>query len=53
MRRVIVNEWMSGGFKHGGWHMRYFDDLSQKQVVETMNEAGAFLFGLAYAPAEG
>jgi len=48
MRRVIVNEWMSldgvvqapgaadedatGGFRHGGWHLRYFDDLSREWV---------------------
>jgi dihydrofolate reductase len=61
MRKVIVTEWMSldgvaqapgatdedttGGFKHGGWHLRYFDDLSQKWVVETLTEAGGFLLG--------
>jgi dihydrofolate reductase len=61
MRRVIVNEWMSldgvvqapgaadedptGGFQHGGWHLRYFDDLSQRKVVEQLAEAGGFLLG--------
>jgi dihydrofolate reductase len=61
MRKVIVNEWMSldgvvqapgapdedtsGGFEHGGWHLQYFDDISQKVVVETMAEAGGFLLG--------
>ena len=61
MRKVIVNEWMSldgvvqapgaadedttGGFKHGGWHLRYFDELSQNWVVEGYAEAGGFLFG--------
>jgi dihydrofolate reductase len=61
MRKVIVQEWMtldgvvqapgapdedtSGGFQHGGWHMPYFDDLSQKRVVETLNEAGGYLLG--------
>jgi len=61
MRKVIVNEWMSldgvvqapgaadedtsGGFEHGGWHLRYFDDLSQKWVVQGYAEAGGFLFG--------
>jgi hypothetical protein len=45
MRKVFVNEWMSldgvvqapgdpeedttGGFRHGGWHLRYFDGMSQ------------------------
>jgi hypothetical protein len=45
MRKVIVDEWMSldgvvqapgrpdededGGFPHGGWHLRYFDEVAQ------------------------
>jgi dihydrofolate reductase len=61
MRKVIANEWMSldgvvqapgapeedtsGGFAHGGWHLRYFDDLSQNRVVEYLTEAGGFLLG--------
>ncbi len=61
MRRVIVNEFVSldgvvqapggadedrsGGFEHGGWHLRYFDDLSQKRVLESIVEAGGFLLG--------
>ena len=61
MRRVIADEWMSldgvvqapgapdedrsGGFEHGGWHLPYFDELSQTWVVDYLNEAGAFLFG--------
>jgi dihydrofolate reductase len=61
MRKVIVVEWMtldgvvqapgapeedtSGGFKHGGWHLPYFDDLSRTWVVEGYAEAGGFLFG--------
>jgi dihydrofolate reductase len=61
MRKVIVNEFLSldgvaqapggddedtsGGFAHGGWHLRYFDDLSQKWVVESLTEAGGFLLG--------
>jgi dihydrofolate reductase len=61
MRKVIVNEFMaldgvvqapgaadedtSGGFEHGGWHLRYFDDMSQKWVVGNLTEAGGFLFG--------
>jgi dihydrofolate reductase len=32
-------------FKHGGWHVRYLDKLSQKQAVENIVEAGAFLLG--------
>jgi dihydrofolate reductase len=61
MRKVIVNEWMTldgvvqapgaadedttGGFKHGGWHLPYFDDLSRDWVVEGYAKAGGFLFG--------
>jgi dihydrofolate reductase len=61
MRKVIVNEFMSldgvvqapgsadedpsGGFEHGGWHLGYFDDLSQKWVLESIVEAGGFLLG--------
>ena len=61
MRKVIVNEWMSldgvvqapgaadedttGGFQHGGWHLRYFDELSQQRVLEGIVSAGGFLLG--------
>jgi dihydrofolate reductase len=61
MRKVIADEWVSldgvaqapgapdedttGGFQHGGWHLPYFDELSQGWVVESMTTAGAFLLG--------
>ncbi len=61
MPKVIVNEYMTldgvaqggggtdedttGGFEHGGWHLRYFDDISQNKVVENLTEAGGFLLG--------
>ncbi|HZN92989.1 MAG TPA: dihydrofolate reductase family protein [Myxococcales bacterium] len=61
MRRIIVMEFMtldgvvqapgladedrSGGFKHGGWHTRYMDDLSMKWVNERISSAGGFLLG--------
>ena len=61
MRKVIVIEWMSldgvvqapghaeedtdGGFEHGGWHLRYFDDISRKWVVEGYADVGGFLLG--------
>jgi dihydrofolate reductase len=61
LRKVIVNEWMSldgvvqapgaadedrsGGFKHGGWHLRYFDEVSKEQTLKNVVEAGAFLLG--------
>jgi dihydrofolate reductase len=61
MRKVIVSEWMTldgvvqgpghadedtdGGFEHGGWHMRYFDDISRKWVIAGYAEVGGFLLG--------
>ena len=62
MRKVIVNEFMSldgvaqapggadedssGGFAHGGWHMRYMEDeVAQKWVLGSIVEAGGFLLG--------
>jgi dihydrofolate reductase len=61
MGKVIVNEFMtmdgvvqapggaeedtSGGFKHGGWHMPFMDEIAQKDVLEGINEAGGFLLG--------
>jgi dihydrofolate reductase len=62
MRKLIVNEFMSldgvaqapggddedpsGGFAHGGWHMKYTDDEpAQKWVLESIVEAGGFLLG--------
>src|SRR4051794_34310347 len=61
MRKVIVNEWMTldgvvqapsyadedvtGGFAHGGWHARYFDDLSMNWVIENVRGAGGYLLG--------
>jgi dihydrofolate reductase len=61
MRKLIADEWMtldgvvqapgqpdedpSGGFQHGGWHVGYFDDLAQRQVVDSVVNAGGFLLG--------
>ena len=61
MRKVIVTEWMSldgvvqapgnptedttGGFPHGGWHLPYFDEMSQNWVVDYLTDAGGFLLG--------
>ncbi len=61
MRKVIASEWMSldgvvqapaypdedvsGGFKHGGWHVRYFEDRSMRWVVENVTQAGGYLLG--------
>ena len=57
MRKVVVDEWMSldgvvqapgaaeeditGGFQHGGWHLRYFDETSQKWVLDYLTEGAA------------
>ena len=62
MRKVIANEFLSldgvaqapggadedtsGGFAHGGWHMRYMkDELAQRWVLKSIVEAGGFLLG--------
>jgi dihydrofolate reductase len=61
MRKVIACEWMSldgvvqapvypdedstGGFKHGGWHARYFDATSMNWIIKNVTEAGGFLLG--------
>jgi dihydrofolate reductase len=61
MRKVIVDEWMSldgvvqapgapdedrsGGFEHGGWHLRYFDEASMNWVVDGLTSAGGYLLG--------
>jgi dihydrofolate reductase len=62
MRKVIANEFLSldgvaqapggadedpsGGFAHGGWHMRYMEDeLAQQWVLRSILEAGGFLLG--------
>jgi dihydrofolate reductase len=61
MRKLIADEWMSldgvaqapgapdedttAGFKHGGWHLKYFDEAGQKFVLEGITSAGGFVFG--------
>jgi dihydrofolate reductase len=61
MRKVIVTEWMtldgviqgptsptedaSGGFEHGGWHLRYVDQAFMDWVVRNVTEAGGYLLG--------
>jgi dihydrofolate reductase len=76
MRRVIVNEQLtldgvmqgpgapdedrSGGFEHGGWAMRYFDEVMGEAAGEGMGSAGGLLLGrmtyeifAAYWPKQG
>ena len=59
--KVVVDEWMSldgvvqspsgpdedagDGFIHGGWHMRYFEPVSQQWVLDGLHAATAFLYG--------
>ena len=59
MRKLIANEWLtldgvvqapsypdedaSGGFAHGGWHIRYVDDRFMSWVIENVQGAGGFL----------
>ena len=61
MGKLIVQEWMafdgviqapgdpdedtSGGFAHGGWHLRYFDEGSMQWVVDNLNHASGFVLG--------
>jgi dihydrofolate reductase len=61
MRKVIVNEFMSldgvaqapggeeedrsGGFEHGGWHMRYLDDGSRQWILQLLTRADGYLLG--------
>lgn len=61
MRKLIVTEWISldgvvqspaypdedrsGGFRHGGWHMPYFDDAAREWVLNNVTSAGGYLLG--------
>ena len=61
MRKMIVDEFLSldgvaqapgaededtsGGFAHGGWHMRYMDEPAMEFVLGGIVEAGGFLLG--------
>ncbi len=61
MRKAIANEWVTldgvmqapggekedteGGFAHGGWHMRYMDEVAQQTALQSIAEAGGFLLG--------
>jgi dihydrofolate reductase len=40
-----ADEDTSGGFRHGGWHVGYFDDIAMRLVVENVVKAGGFLLG--------
>jgi dihydrofolate reductase len=42
---IYPDEDQSGGFVHGGWHARFFDDASTKWVVDSVTAADAYLFG--------
>jgi dihydrofolate reductase len=41
-----VEEDTSGGFSHGGWHMRFMEDeLARQWVLKSIVESGGFLLG--------
>jgi dihydrofolate reductase len=61
MGKLIVQVWMTldgvvqapgdaqedttGGFRHGGWSLPYFEDASMKWTIGNLNEVDAFLLG--------
>jgi dihydrofolate reductase len=61
MVKVIVQDWMtldavvqapgdpeedtSGGFRHGGWSLPYFEETAMSWMVENLNGAAGFLLG--------
>jgi len=61
MRKLIVDEWLtldgvaqalgqpdedpSGGFDHGGWHMRYADGIFQDWVLDNLRKASGIVLG--------
>ena len=61
MRKVVVNIWTtldgvvqapsypdedtSGGFRYGGWHSPFMDDVSRASFLESITTAGCYLFG--------
>lgn len=42
---MYPDEDTSGGFRHGGWHGPYLDEVAQEWVTETIASADAYLFG--------
>ena len=61
MRKLIAFEWSSldgvvqspvypdedtsRGFRHGGWHRPYLDEMALKWIVENVSRAGGYLLG--------
>src|SRR5574341_1311084 len=39
------NEDRDGGFEHGGWSVKYWDDMMGQIIVEQMRQADALLLG--------
>jgi dihydrofolate reductase len=35
----------SGGFRHGGWHRPYLDEMAMEWIVENVSRAGGYLLG--------
>lgn len=40
-----ADEDASGGFRHGGWHRRFFEDISMNWVADSVIGADAYLLG--------
>jgi dihydrofolate reductase len=40
-----ADEDASGGFRHGGWHRRFFEEISMKWVLDGLANADAYLLG--------
>jgi dihydrofolate reductase len=59
--KIVATEWMSldgvvqspsyptedpsGGFRHGGWHSRFFEGVSMQWVIDSVTGADAYLLG--------
>jgi|SRR5215217_923450 len=59
--KIVATEWMSldgvvqspsyptedpsGGFRHGGWHGRFFEGVSMQWVIDSVTGADAYLLG--------
>jgi dihydrofolate reductase len=42
---IYPDEDQSGGFRHGGWHAPFLDEVAMKWLLAGVTQAGGFLFG--------
>lgn len=40
-----ADEDRDGGFRHGGWHLSYMDEMAQEWVLDMINGAGGLVLG--------